>query len=246
MDIVERLKSFISYLNLQHSQFADSADIPRPSLSQIITGRNKKISNEFITKIHNAYPELNIMWLLFGDGVMLLRNKADNFSARTFQKSLFGDGSDRFGISEQALGVPETDSDNLGISQPQPNIRVNSQMKPEPDVSANEFPENMHQETRKLSQQHDYSESAETRQHIPDAVNDAFIINDMKPNLTTSNNNARPAEKDNRSGVQTEKITEGNSKNKFNGREIVSILVFYSDNSYEVYKTGNNSFPQIP
>lgn len=53
------------------SQFADVALIPRPTLSQILSGRNKKISNEVLEKLHTAFPSLNISWLLFGDGEML-------------------------------------------------------------------------------------------------------------------------------------------------------------------------------
>lgn len=56
---------------MANSQFADKADVPRPSLSQILNGRNKKISNEFISKLHDAFPSLNVLWLLFGDGEMV-------------------------------------------------------------------------------------------------------------------------------------------------------------------------------
>lgn len=71
MDIVSRLKRFIEYTGLQVSQFADTALIPRPTLSQILNGRNKKISNELITKLHDAFPSLNVLWLMFGDGSMV-------------------------------------------------------------------------------------------------------------------------------------------------------------------------------
>ena len=71
MDIVSRLKRFITYLGLPNSTFADRAHITRPTLSQILNGRNKKISNELIAKLHEAFPSLNIMWLMFGDGDML-------------------------------------------------------------------------------------------------------------------------------------------------------------------------------
>lgn len=71
MDIVSRLKQFMEYTGMASSQFADTAQIPRPTLSQIMSGRNKKISNEIIGKLHEAFPHLNVIWLLFGDGDML-------------------------------------------------------------------------------------------------------------------------------------------------------------------------------
>ena len=71
MDIVSRLVAFRDYKRLSNSQFADSAGIPRPTLSQFLNGRNKRMSDDLTAKIHTAFPELNIMWLLFGEGTML-------------------------------------------------------------------------------------------------------------------------------------------------------------------------------
>lgn len=70
MDIVNRLKSFMEFHRIGSTQFADTCGIPRPTLSQILSGRNKKISDEVIAKIHNAYPRLSVLWLLFGEGQM--------------------------------------------------------------------------------------------------------------------------------------------------------------------------------
>ena len=80
MDIVSRLKKFLDQAGISNSQFADNCDIPRPTLSQLLNGRNKKVSDEVIGKIHRAYPSLNVMWLMFGDGEMLLHG-SDNPSS---------------------------------------------------------------------------------------------------------------------------------------------------------------------
>lgn len=61
---------------MQVTQFADNCTIPRPSMSQLLNGRNKKVSNELIGKIHAAYPDLSIMWLMFGQGSMLTNSSA--------------------------------------------------------------------------------------------------------------------------------------------------------------------------
>lgn len=71
MDIVSRLKMFMTALKIANSQFADTCGIPRPTISQILNGRNKKISDELISKIHDAYPALSMLWLMFGEGEML-------------------------------------------------------------------------------------------------------------------------------------------------------------------------------
>lgn len=71
MDFVNRLKFFMENGNITISQFADTCRIPRPTMSQILNGRNKKVSDELISKIHAAYPELSVLWLMFGEGDML-------------------------------------------------------------------------------------------------------------------------------------------------------------------------------
>ena len=70
MDIVSRIKTFLSVNGIANSIFADKCDIPRPTLSQLLNGRNKKVSNEVLDKIHIAYPEMSMMWLMFGVGEM--------------------------------------------------------------------------------------------------------------------------------------------------------------------------------
>ncbi|WP_303332124.1 helix-turn-helix domain-containing protein, partial [uncultured Muribaculum sp.] len=71
MDIASRIKIFMDYLGIPSSQFADTCGIPRPSLSQLLNGRNKKVSDEVIGKIHDAYPSLSVLWLMFGEGSMV-------------------------------------------------------------------------------------------------------------------------------------------------------------------------------
>lgn len=74
-NVAIRLKGFIDEMGLTNSQFADKCGIPRPSLSQLLTGRNKKISDVLVGQIHKAFPELSVLWLLFGEGGMLALQK---------------------------------------------------------------------------------------------------------------------------------------------------------------------------
>lgn len=104
MDIVSRIKAFMAASNLSSTQFADACNIPRPSLSQILGGRNKKISDEVIAKIHEAYPRLSVMWLLFGEGEMLVAQNIQfsapqnqsQLPAKSYQsQSVFGDEAEQ-------------------------------------------------------------------------------------------------------------------------------------------------------
>lgn len=68
--IAQRLKSIIEALGLSDSQFADTCSISRPTLSLLLSGKNKKISDIMLSQIHNAFPAVSILWLLFGEGEM--------------------------------------------------------------------------------------------------------------------------------------------------------------------------------
>lgn len=117
MDIVNRIKQFMNAGGISSTQFADACGIPRPTLSQILSGRNKKISDEVISKIHDAYPSLSVLWLLFGEGSMTMGgntplSEAQNGAKKQFSASemsdieghIFGD------MPSQSSLFPESDN----------------------------------------------------------------------------------------------------------------------------------------
>lgn len=55
MNIIQRLNIFMESTGLTVSQFADKLAVPRPSMSQLLNGRNKKVSNEIIEKLHAVF-----------------------------------------------------------------------------------------------------------------------------------------------------------------------------------------------
>lgn len=86
-----RLKLFMDSIKVPSSQFADSCEIPRPSFSQLLSGRNQKISDVLVRKIHAAYPDLSIMWLMFGEGSMLVKEdtKSDDYGKNPEKTDLY-------------------------------------------------------------------------------------------------------------------------------------------------------------
>lgn len=111
-NVAIRLKGFIESEGLSHSQFADRCGIPRPSLSQILSGRNKKISDVIIGQIHKAYPELSILWLLFGEGPMRSGGAGDKCgSAAQKSSGMAGDAEeDSEGAVGESFSVDDLDS----------------------------------------------------------------------------------------------------------------------------------------
>ncbi|QCX54244.1 helix-turn-helix domain-containing protein [Elizabethkingia sp. JS20170427COW] len=69
MEISERIKYIIESYGFSPSEFADTIDVPRSSISHITSGRNKP-SLDFIMKIKNQFPEIKWEWLIDGKGEM--------------------------------------------------------------------------------------------------------------------------------------------------------------------------------
>ena len=65
--IANRLKTIISYYKLSAAAFADSLGVQRSSLSHILNGRNKP-SLDFVMKVDMKFPEVDLRWLLYGEG----------------------------------------------------------------------------------------------------------------------------------------------------------------------------------
>ena len=65
----QRLQQFLSAENLSQSQFADTLDVARASVSHILAGRNKP-GFDFIESLARHYPSLNIDWFITGKGKM--------------------------------------------------------------------------------------------------------------------------------------------------------------------------------
>lgn len=115
MDIVERLIAFRDYTGLTNSQFADRAGIPRPTLSQFLNGRNKRLSDDFTAKLHSAYPMLNVMWLLFGEGAMVTdANIQFSESKNELSEGVFADQS----AENKTVASQSTRIDTLHDSEP--------------------------------------------------------------------------------------------------------------------------------
>jgi len=63
----KRLQKIFNYYDLSAAAFADAINVGRSSISHILSGRNKP-SLDFVLKIVQTYPEVELYWLLNGTG----------------------------------------------------------------------------------------------------------------------------------------------------------------------------------
>ena len=66
-DFIKRLEIILDYYSINASAFADKIGVQRSSLSHLLSGRNKP-SLDFILKILEVYPEIDLYWILIGKG----------------------------------------------------------------------------------------------------------------------------------------------------------------------------------
>lgn len=92
--VKERVKAFIKYKRTTEREFAQSIGVSSGYVSAI----NKSIQPDKIDKIMKQYPELNLSWLMTGEGDMILENGESNKHI-----SLLNNEEDEMGQSFKSL-----------------------------------------------------------------------------------------------------------------------------------------------
>lgn len=77
--MVNRINEILNRYNLTAAKFADKLEVPRSTISHILSERNKP-SLEFIQKVLTKYPEINTNWLIKGEGGFYKKGEPDLFS----------------------------------------------------------------------------------------------------------------------------------------------------------------------
>ena len=66
-DFTKRLQNILDYYGLSATAFSEKIDFNRSTISHLLSGRNKP-SLEFIMKVLQEFPEVELYWLLNGKG----------------------------------------------------------------------------------------------------------------------------------------------------------------------------------
>ena len=114
-----RLKQFLAVENISQSQFADSINIVRATVSHILSGRNNP-SYDFIKALMERYPRLNIEWLIFGKGKMY----KSPLTISEKEETPIGEGL--FANVVEADEIPSVTEIPLPVEHPAPNISANN------------------------------------------------------------------------------------------------------------------------
>lgn len=69
-DFIKRLEILMEHFGMNASSFADKIGVQRSSISHLLSGRNKP-SLDFVLKILDIFPDVNLYWILNGKGNLL-------------------------------------------------------------------------------------------------------------------------------------------------------------------------------
>ncbi|MFT5964806.1 MAG: transcriptional regulator with XRE-family HTH domain [Flavobacterium sp.] len=84
-EFIKRLETILDYYSLNASAFADKIGVQRSSLSHLLSGRNKP-SLDFILKIVDVFPDVDLYWILNGKGSFPKNNEAVQKQEGTHEK----------------------------------------------------------------------------------------------------------------------------------------------------------------
>jgi transcriptional regulator with XRE-family HTH domain len=104
IDQSRRLQQLIKALNMNQSKFAKQLGVTQPNISRMVTGESR-ISTEILNRIILAHKNVNLHWLLTGDGEMFMESTQEKSSPmNTPSKNNIITGKGRLEELEERMG----------------------------------------------------------------------------------------------------------------------------------------------
>lgn len=91
MSIKDRFKMVMDREKLTAGAFAESIGVAQATISHILGPRNKYPSTEVILRLHQRYSDINLEWLLTGEGEM--SNNSSSATESQFDYPLFAENA---------------------------------------------------------------------------------------------------------------------------------------------------------
>lgn len=218
MDLVSRLKKYIDHTGLPVTQFADACSIPRPTMSQLLSGRNKKVSNELIAKLHDTFPDLNVLWLMFGQGSMLI---GENIAATEPQNPPFETNE----VSQDAdIEAVAGSVLNFGADKKNGSEKIGTApMQTHPSIEDNLFTQ-----VREMN--------GSQYESTPSPALSPRPIKKPNPPAGSPTQPMRPIQTGRQEPQNSDKSIEKPATIPVDpGKRVINIIVYYSDNSFQSF-----------
>lgn len=94
----DRIKSLMKHMGMSQKEFANEICISEGTLSSIFNGRNRPTLNT-LNNIHERFPEVNMDWLMNGNGEMFTSPAPAQTTAEANERNTSG-------TPQQSPGIP--------------------------------------------------------------------------------------------------------------------------------------------
>ena len=171
----DRIRNIMEFVQLSQQDFATRLDISPASLSSIFTGRTNPTNNH-VMAIHRAFPDVNISWLMFGEGEMLLEPQVEKKSSHleSVGDSLLGSMNKNPELAGNVNDVNRLESTNRVQTELVDNFSVSNQGVPS-NYNDMSFSANMELLSRMRAMERKTRRIKEIRVFYDDGTYEAFI-----------------------------------------------------------------------
>ena len=111
-DFAKRLQKILDYYGVSATAFSEEISFNRSTISHLLSGRNKP-SLEFVLKVLQKYPEVELYWLLNGKGSFPSESKSDTPPISMVEKNISNNDITKF--SEKPILKSDKSIDRIVI-----------------------------------------------------------------------------------------------------------------------------------
>lgn len=225
--MVDRINLILKAKNLTSRQFAEEIGIQPSGMSHILSGRNRP-SLDFVMKVVNRYPEIDLRWLTFGEGQMY-NTSVSNPTNKVNVSPANGPSEptvqpDLFSMMELESVEPEenTESYSLPESSTIPEQRPEPELEPILEQNPKAIPEPiLEQNPKPISEPILERKSEPMSEQTPAPHNKPYPCPEPK--------------RETASFVTEEAVVPVPQKTKSHAKRIVKFVVLYDDHTFAEY-----------
>lgn len=252
-NITDRVKEIMEREGLSPSSFADTIGVQRPSVSHILSGRNKP-SLDMIQKTLQKFTNINPYWLLNGEGEMLQTNLFETIDQsakkelekKELQKAKRQDKpkSERTNVNFVQAALMSNVLDDEEVILPEPKRSEPIVVKEEIVVNNSNQQKtivnnSIKEELKAIEVQ--YQEKTIVNQPAPIVAPKVEnpVVNQVYNNQNTPQNNNQQQVVNNHPSNNQQKSTDSSMMEMMFGgngnKKIERIVIFYDDKTFSVY-----------
>ncbi|MEY5046690.1 MAG: hypothetical protein RLZZ175_49 [Bacteroidota bacterium] len=253
-NITDRVKEIMEREGLSPSSFADTIGVQRPSVSHILSGRNKP-SLDMIQKTLQKFTNINPYWLLNGEGEMLQTNLFETIDQsakkelekKELQKAKRQDKpkSERTNVNFVQAALMSNVLDDEEVILPEPKRSEPIVVKEEIVVNNSNQQKtivnnSIKEELKAIEVQ--YQEKTIVNQPVPIVAPQQVenpVVNQVYNNQNTPQNNNQQQVVNNQPSNNQQKSADSSMMEMMFGgngnKKIERIVIFYDDKTFSVY-----------